>query len=147
MSSINITREQWPDLVIAFLLDKMIKGDDILGENEEFNELIKLMEKRGMKPIFLHYYLSSDSILRSKYKMLSKSLQTGKSESATIRVDAGKPTKKDKEKEGTIKSLIKKALKLVVAHKKRSGFPLSEDKVDKILDKLLIEEGIKEKEL
>ena len=141
MATTKVTKEQFPDLLVALLLDKMLKGDKLLGENEDFNELMKTMEKRNMKPILLHYYMSSDAVVRSKYKTLSKAFATGKSDSAAIYVDAGKKSKKDKKgKDGLIKSLIKKALKLVAAQKKRSGFPLNEKKVDRILDKLLEEE-------
>lgn len=142
MATTKVTKEQFPDLIVALLLDKMFKGEDLLGENEDFNELMKIMEKRSMKPILLHYYMSSDAVVRSKYKTLSKAFVTGKSESAAIYIDAGKKLKKGKEKgkDGIIKGLIKKALKLVASQKKRSGFPLNEDKVDKILDRLLEEE-------
>ncbi len=145
MNAINITKDKWPDIVVAFLLDKMIKGDDVLGDDERFNDLMKVMETRGLKPILLHYYMSSDPTSRSKYKMIGKSFKTGNTEGARISIAPSKTTpKKDT---STIKNLIKKALRLVVAHKKRSGFPLSEEKVDKILDKLLKEENIELDEL
>ena len=84
MASINITKEEWPDLIVAFLLDKMIDGDNVLGENDDFNNLMEIVEKRGLKPYLLHYYMGSDSNVRSKYKSISKSFKTGKTDTLLL---------------------------------------------------------------
>ena len=142
MASIKITPDQFADIVIALLLDAMSEKENILADNEEFYQIIDKMKRSGMKAPLLSYYISTSSIVRNKYKVIRPSF-TDEGASNTIVIDES-PDKKSKDdpKASKIKTLVKKALKLIRSHKLRrnSGIPLNEETVDKIIDKLLKEE-------
>ena len=146
MASANIKKDEFADFLMAFLLDKILHPDKVLPEHEEFNGLIKKMEQKGLRPLLMYYYMGIEPNVRSKYKMISKTLRGGNKESFMINAK-GEVSKKEK---STFKDVVKKALRLIKASRKRSGFPLSEEKVDKILDRLFDQEGLtfeeKEKE-
>jgi hypothetical protein len=139
MASANIKKDEVPDFLMAFLLDKLLHPKDVMPGHEEFNELAKKMEQKGLRPLLMYYYMGIEPNVRSKYKMVSKTFKGGNKESFLLNAK-GEVEKLEKEKSG-FKGLVKKALKLIKASRKRSGFPLSEEKVDKILDKLYEREG------
>lgn len=139
MASTNLTKDEFVDFIVAFLLDKMIRGEEILPNNESFNELMKTMKSRGVDKLLLNHYISSDPLVRNKYKSVRKVFTPGSKDSLTVSLQGD--VRKEKDTKRTLKDLVKKALKIVVAHKRRSGFPLSEEKVEKIIEKVMIEEG------
>ena len=146
MSSTSLTKEQFIDYLVAFLLDKTYKPDEIYPEHEDFNKLMKQLKSRGIDNILLSYYISSDPEVRNKYKATRKIFTAGNKQALTISLRGN--IEKEKKTKKTLKSLVKKALRLMKAHKKRSGFPLSEERVDRIIERVMIEEGflIEEKE-
>ena len=139
MASVNITKEQFVDYIVAFLLDKTYKSDVILPDYDAFNELMKQLKARGIDNILLNYYINSNPEIRSKYKATRKVFKKGNKDSLIMNIKG--EVEREKKTKGTLKSLVKKALKLMTAHKRRSGFPLSEKKVDKIIERVMIEEG------
>jgi hypothetical protein len=139
MASTILTKEQFADYAVAFLLDKMIKGDEILPDHERLNELAKALKGKGAHTTMLYYFIDSEPILRNKYKATRKVFKSESKDGLTIGVTGN--VKKEKDTKRTLKDLVKKSLKKVLAHKKRSGFPLSEERVEKIIERVMIEEG------
>jgi len=148
MASIHTTKEEFVDIILALLLDKILHPDEMINSNEDFNDMIDLMSRRGLKPLLLHYYMGTKAKSRSKWKHLRKNFLAGKSSSGSINMSAGKEDDQDTEDEpikeniNNVKDLVKKSIKSINYHRQRSNFPLSEDKIDKIIDKVLINEGI-----
>ena len=69
MSRIKTTSEEFPNIVVAYLLDMMIHSDEDSG-NELFNKLMEDFAKKGMFPIFLRYFRGMDPTDRRKYKLI-----------------------------------------------------------------------------
>lgn len=139
MASTNLTKDEFVDYIVAFLLDKMIKPNEILPDSEDFNKLIKDLKGRGVEKVLLNFYMNSSPLVRSKYKATRKSFMAGSKDILTLGIRGN--VDKEKETKSTLKSLIKKSLKLMAAQKRRIGFPLSEKRVDRIIEHVMIEEG------
>ena len=71
MASITIKPEEFPDLVVSFLLDKIINSDSIIPENDEFNEYMERIT-RMIEPATLQYYLDMNASQRINYKRIKK---------------------------------------------------------------------------
>lgn len=138
MASIKLTPDEFADVVVAFLLDSMMKSDDVLPESHEFHYIVKKMEMGGMKAHLLSYFLDTSSITRGKYKVLRKSfVDKGQQNNILITADLAKDDKYDDKI--TIKNIVKQTLRLIKSHKmrKNNGMPLNEETVDKIIDKVM----------
>ena len=109
MASIQTNKEEYADITIAFLLDMILNPDEMMDTNERFNDMIDLMNRRGLKPFLLHYYMGSPSKSRSKWKQLRKNFIKGKSSSGSINIRASEDVPKEVEVNKT-KSIIKKVL-------------------------------------
>ena len=105
MAGIKTTPNQYADITIAFLLDAMMKPDDILSDNVEFHYIIKKMQKAGLKSPLMSYYLDTSSITRGKYKVLRKSFTDAEvTNNITITKSMGKTPVDTKQ---TIKNIVK----------------------------------------
>ena len=139
MSSIHIEPDHFPDVVIQYLLDSMMT--DNMGDNEAWDNVVKKMEGAGMKAQLLKYYLNTNAVDKSKYKDIKKVFHSNGMIKSTINIQ-NKKAKKDKaKKDSTTKSLIKKVLRLIKAHKEKytHGMPLNEERIDKIIENVLKE--------
>ena len=143
MPTINVTPNEFTDIVASFLIDNMV-GDDLLLENEEWDIIIKKMEKCGLKSYLMHMYMNMDTKTRTKYKNINNIFQYPDMGRYTINILRGKP-KKDlpsKKKNSIIKQMVKKSLKLIKSHRKRYGNLITEETVDKIIDRALKDENM-----
>jgi hypothetical protein len=138
MAGIKVTPNQYADVTIAFLLDAMMKPDEVLPNNPEFHYIIKKMQKAGLKSQLMSYYLDTSSITRGKYKVVRKSF-TGKSDNNNIQITKSPDTKIPDDAKTTIRNIVKQTLKIIKSHKlnRNNGMPLNEKTVDKIIDKVL----------
>lgn len=102
MAKISVTVNKYPNIIVAYLFDKILHPEKISAGNEEFNEVITLMKAKGFMPILRDYYLSMDPTNRYEYKMLKKTFE-GKG-SSRIEIE---PEEKGKEP-GLIRKVIKK---------------------------------------
>lgn len=138
MAGIRVTPDQFADIVVAFLLDAMMKPDSVLKDNYEFHYILDKMERSGIKSHLLSYYLDTSSITRGKYKVVRGSFEYKDSQN-TISISNDPSQKVSRDDKITIKSIVKQALKVIKSHRvrKNGGMPLNESDVDKILDKLL----------
>ena len=71
MSKIKVTDTEFPNVVVAYLLDMMIHEDEPTG-NELFDKLIQNLKQKGMFPILLRYFRNMDPTDRRKYKFIKK---------------------------------------------------------------------------
>ena len=135
MAAIKINPDEFVDIMVAFLLDKMMEEDVVLPGNEQFDELIDLMTRLGIKPFLLKHYIRSSPVLRNKYKVIRKSF-IDRSHRSSIDI-AGTA---DDKKKSSLAGKIKKIIKLVNNSKTRNlGVPLTEEKIDVIIDKVMSE--------
>ena len=110
MPKINVTSEEYGDLVIAFLLDKILNPDDVIPGNSEFDKIVLRMGDKGMKHIFLRYFLDMDSNLRVMYRRM-KDVFTDSNKIVNIKITPTKESEKeDSEKPSLIRKVIKKLL-------------------------------------
>lgn len=143
MPSINVTPNEFADIVVTFLIDNMV-GDDLLLENEEWDVIIDKMEKSGLKSYLMHMYMNMPTKTRNKYKYIDNIFQTPDMGRYSINIlrDKSKKDLPSKKKNSIIKQVIKKSLKLIKAHRKRYGNLITEETVDKIIDKVIENEDI-----
>lgn len=136
MASTIISKEEFIDYMMMLLLEKLLHPDSVMPNYELFNDITDTMSSRGIRQLLLFYYVNTDATIRSKFKSSKKVFKEGSMESLNI-VAKGKVEGDEPENTSTVKALIKKALKVVAEQKRKSGFPLNEEKIDRILDKLL----------
>jgi hypothetical protein len=87
------------------------------------------------------YYIATNANEKSRYKEIKRIFrEKGKGRRATINIVNNDSGKSDVKKDGIIKTITKKVLKAVTEHKKRYyNMPLTESKVDDIIDKVINE--------
>jgi hypothetical protein len=139
MAGIRLTPNQFADLVIAFLLDSIIKNDEILPDNHEFHYIIKKIERAGIKSQLLSYYIDTSPVTRGKYKTIRDSFTGDANSSNNIVITPSPDTSLPDDEKTTIKNIVKQTLKMIRSHKIRrnNGMPLNEEVVDKIINKVL----------
>ena len=73
-------------LMFLLLLD-LVNDRDYLSEDEksDFELLRKHLIKKGIKPSLFEFYLSSDGLLKQKYKLFKKNLEKDKEIILTIK--------------------------------------------------------------
>lgn len=137
MAGIRLTPNEFSDLVVALLLDAIIKPDEVLPNSLEFHYILKKMKGAGLKSQLLSYYLDTSSITRGKYKKIRGSF-TGDDDQNNIVITKSKDTMPDDEKT-TIRNIVKQTLKVIKSHRLRrnNNMPLNEETVDKIITKVL----------
>jgi len=112
MAKVNVTADEFADIVVAFLLDKLLNPEDIIPTNKEFDKYMEKMKLKGMKSVSLTYYLDLDTNLRVAYKRIKDTFEVGKSKNSTIYIYPNKESKEeDDKKSNMVKRIIKKLLK------------------------------------
>jgi hypothetical protein len=84
MAKINLSVSEFENIVITFLLYKMLNTDFIETTNEDFNDMVEIMEKKGLQPLFLRYYLNMDPQLRVEFKRIKNVFEGKKGVRADI---------------------------------------------------------------
>lgn len=111
MAKINVDADEFPNIVVAFLLYKLLHPDDVCSFNEEFNEYAEKLKLKGMKPLSLNYYLNMDSKYRIMYKRIKDTFDKDEhNKNAIIYIYPSKEAKK-REEEGLLKKAIRKLMK------------------------------------
>jgi hypothetical protein len=119
---IEVDRTEFADIIIAFLYQKLVKGDKLIPENERFTEIMKIIDGKGLKAYFMKYYLTLDGTTKIRFKRFIKPLKDG----GKSVIEIQKPDEKELEKE---------------TKKKKKGI------VRKIFNKIIGNEAISRKEL
>lgn len=138
MAGIKVKPNEYADITVAFLLDAMMKPDEVLPNNPEFHYIIRKMQKAGLKSQLLSYHLDTLAKTRSKYKVVRGSF-TGEDSQNNIHIISSPDTVMPDDEKTTIRNIVKQTLKIIKSHKlnRNSNLPLNEETVDKIIDKVL----------
>ena len=116
MSKVNLEPKQFGDFTVAFFLDKFLHPELVVPYDDEFNKLAEDMERRGMKSLFLQYYLKMDPNVRLYYKRIKPSLEVYNRTTGVINIMPFLEKEEDKKevekKPGLLKRAIKKLLNL-----------------------------------
>ena len=114
MAKINIDASEFPDIIMAFLYDKMLHPDEVVPGNEQFDRILTKFKTKGVMIEFRDYYLNMNMDNRRKYKLIKKGLEA---ESTTNTVISIVPVNFEKGAEKKKQSLLKRVLKKLVASK------------------------------
>lgn len=116
MTTLNLTPEGYSDLVVSFLLDKLLHPDEVAAEDEDFNKLAEKMKNMGLKPHLTKHYINMNSTSRMNYRRIKDAFDGSKDDPQTIKINPVKVDKKKskKEKEGFLKKVGKKLLKKLI---------------------------------
>lgn len=68
---LNITKKQLGDFIIMLFFDKFF-DEELLQENEKFNEVFRKMESLGLKGYIFKRFFDVDPQIRSKYKIFRR---------------------------------------------------------------------------
>jgi len=129
MASIRVTSDTWPNIVVAYLFDKMLHPEDVSKGNEEFTELTQKMKQLGLIAKVRDYYLRMDTHDRVKYKLI-KDIFEGLT-TADSRVIIGSVPEEEEKKPG----ILKRALKALI-----SSNEFSEEDINLLKEELFLEE-------
>jgi hypothetical protein len=111
MAKVNVSADEYCNLTICFLLDKMLHPDEVCFMNEEFNEYANKLTGKGMKPLSLNSYLRMDPNIRVYYKRIKRIFSYDSNESMVIQIWPSEKTKEEmQKKDNIVKRVIKKLL-------------------------------------
>ena len=106
---INVTANEFPNVIVAYIFDKLLHPEDVSAGNADFDSLIEEMRLRGMLPLARTYYLDMSATWRVKYKLIkdvfSPTATTNESSIINIYGDPAKVKKR-----GIIKTILAKLL-------------------------------------
>lgn len=106
---LTVTPNEFADIVVCFLFDKVLKQDEVVSNNIMFNEFMEKMAEKGLKSRSMSYYLNLPSETRLNYKRIKNVFKDGSNIHEIRIVPEEKKEKEKKEKGG----LIRKAVKIV----------------------------------
>lgn len=139
MSQINITPDEFADLIICFILDNFRSEDALLPDNELWNDFLGILDRKGIEPRTLQYYMKLDSRTRLDYKRIKSVFHGDAADSSRINITKTEP-KPDRKSKSDLKDTIKKVIKLGKQVRESSGFPVNDEKLDKIINYVLEQE-------
>lgn len=140
MSQINVSPDEFADIIICFLLDNFrSENTTLLPDNELWTEFVSLLERRGLEPQTLRYYMKLDANTRVSYKRIKGSFESGNNETSRINISA-KHESPDRKSKLEIKDTIKNVIKLAKQVRESTGFPVNDEKLDKIIDHVIKQE-------
>jgi len=90
MPSLHLKSSQFSDIVICFLLDKLMHPGEVIPVeiNEKFDDLSIVMSNKGLRTVFLQYYMNMDPKLRIQYKLIREVFtDSNQTETSFIRID------------------------------------------------------------
>lgn len=134
---IEVSSAEFADIVISFLFQKIVKGNDLIPENERFTELMEVVDKKGLRSHFMRYYLTLDGITKIKFKRIIKPIQAGTGKSV---IEIQPPDEKELEKEtkrkkkGIVKKIFNKIIGNEAILRKELAF---------LYEEIYIEEDVK----
>jgi len=145
MSQINLTPEEVPDFVVAFLMDNF-KNEELLRENPLWAKYMENLKAKGVEAHTVKYFLHMDSETRLKYKRIAKVFD-GKVQSSKIVIQENEAEDKNRRKKNSkLKRIIKSVFKIVKEERYRTSMPINEQKMNKIIDYVLSQEDDTEEE-
>jgi len=87
MARIKTEDIEFPNIMVAYLLDMMIHSDEESG-NKLFDGLMNDFQRKGMFPILMRYFRTMDPTDRRKYKLIKNGVSPydHTTDNATIQV-------------------------------------------------------------
>jgi hypothetical protein len=137
MSKVIVDTNEFADLIIVFLYDKLLNPTEVVTENEKFDLLTSKLYGKGLRSMFMKYYLDLPADMRIRYKRLKK-VFTGEAKNALIRINKAKEVEKEEEEEGKVLKGIKKAI-TKAAKTLAAGNELDDEELDLIVEKMFKE--------
>ena len=115
MPKLVLKSSEFADIIVAFLLDKLMNPSDVVGPemNEDFNVLTEVMNRKGMRPALMKYYIGMGSGKRLQYKRIKNVFRQDKRMAPSIIEIRQDDKKKVKDKEGILKRIKDKVLKML----------------------------------
>lgn len=145
MSKITVSPEEFADIVVCFLYDQLRNEDGMLPNNEEWQAFSKLLKQKGVGPISMQYYTGLNTGIRMEYKRIKDMFHKSITGNSTIIIRGPQePIQKSPEKKSKVKDIVKKVVRLLKNERKRTGWPINEEKMDKIIE-YVVEQEEKEK--
>jgi hypothetical protein len=138
---VSLTPEEFANFTACFLLDQVRNKEEMLPGNEQWQDFTETLQRKGLSPVLLQYYTRLKGLERLAYKRISPVFKTDTNRLYVVNI-LGNPdllTTVEPEKRSIIKDIAKKAMRLITQEKKRTGFLLNEEKVDRILDHVINE--------
>lgn len=134
---IEVDRIEFADIIIAFLYQKLVKGDKLIPENKRFTEMMEVIDSKGLKAYFMKYYLTLDGTTKIRFKRFIKPIQTGTGK--TI-LEIQKPDEKELEKETKRKKkgIVKKIFNKIIGNE-----AISRKELAFLYEEIYIEEDVK----
>lgn len=117
MAVLNLTPEEFADIVLLFLADKAVNPEKVVTGNEPFNTFMR-KNAQQIKGKLLKYYLDSDPQRRLEYKLIKKIFKEGaKGQMGRIRIGSEKQVKGIKQEKKKAKGIIKKLVNKLLLKK------------------------------
>lgn len=133
MGTISLHPDEFADIAMAYLYD-MLRDEQNMPENEEFQELIGKMKNTGIKTYLYNYFISRHTDTRVKYKIVKKSLLGDGGAEGRIIVNKGTTDHINEEYEfdrELCKQIFRKVKEVRFKHPSKV---LTEERIDKIID-------------
>lgn len=112
MAKLTQTASEYADFTVLFLLDKLMNMNEVVGPeyNEDFNVLMEIINKKGIRPYLMRYYISMGSGKRIQYKRVKGVFRTDKRSANTV-LDIQQDVKKKEDKKGLLARIKDRVIK------------------------------------
>lgn len=134
---VEVSREEFADMVIAFLYQKLVKGEKLIPENERFTEMMKVIDSKGLKAYFMKYYLTLDGTTKIKFKRFIKPLKDGSGKSV-IEIQKLDEKELEKETKRKKKGIVRKIFNKIIGNE-----AISRKELAFLYEEIYIEEDVK----
>jgi hypothetical protein len=142
MPVLNVTPEEFSEIVLIYLLDKINNDDSVYSKEHEFEEVIKKL--KFIKPKLVNFYLQSPMKTKIGYKYIRDVfLKESLNKTSILRIynDTLDENESFEEKkslnENDIKSIVKSTIKKAREIKSKYNKTITEDILDKIIEKIM----------
>lgn len=137
MSKIVIDREKFAYLVMSFLLDNLLHEEDMIIENDDWDLIMRKVKMGGLKSHLMNAYVKMDGERRVEYKRIKKVFYEDSPTQYVINIQGQTDLKEDTTYKYKLKDLLREAIRLVEKEKKKTGFTVNGEKVDRIIEHVI----------
>lgn len=152
--NIQLTPEEFQNVIICFLLDSSSNYDQITKKSESFFNLEKWFKNSGLKSRLLKEYLDMNLQERRPYSLFKDVFYRDTNSMYTLSIrqkdnpyQNTSPTKKTSQKDDwerkikdTVSKVVKKVVKEAKLYKYTHSMPLTEEKLENLIQKRVNEE-------
>lgn len=150
--NIKLTPKEFGDFVCAFLFECMRNEEIITLQNTEFSAILELLKEKGFRTALNKYYLNMSPKDRAKFKRVVGVFDGTETRSNIEVLNIDKMVGIEAEKEvkksfiqsilnlDFVKDIAKKSFKKAKLVKERTRFPISDEKLEKIINEEITKE-------